>query len=85
VAFRTRSGPRPDRKAFAIVITSASSVAEVVVNISKTQIEVWKAVEEVSPTLTLEDLDVMERVARNDRRVIQACQELGITDMSKGT
>lgn len=83
VAFRKRPGPRPDRKAFAIVITSASSVAEAVVNISKAKVESWKTVKDVMPTLTLEDLDVMERVARGDRRVIKACQELGITDMSK--
>lgn len=35
------------------------------------------------PTLTLEDLDVIERIAREDPRVIRACNELGITDMNK--
>ena len=34
------------------------------------------------PTLTLEDLDFTEILTRNDPRVIEACREIGITDMS---
>ena len=84
VAFKRRTGPRPDRKAFAIVIPHPCSVAEFVVNLSKSTVEEWKDVKDVMPTLTLEDLDIMERVARCDQRVILACEELGITDMEKG-
>lgn len=47
------------------------------------KVEDWKNVSDVGPTLTLEDLDVTERVARADPRVIEACREIGITDMSK--
>ncbi|KAH6886187.1 copper amine oxidase [Thelonectria olida] len=84
VAFRSRSGPRPDRRAFAIVIERPSSqIAEVIVNLTTGKIEDWKPVYDVGPTLTLEDLDVCERVCRADPQVIEACREIGITDMSK--
>ncbi|KAM0742919.1 hypothetical protein ACQRIT_003096 [Beauveria bassiana] len=83
-AFKAGSGPRPERKAFAIIIQRGSnSCAEVVVNLTNSTIESWKPVSEVAPTLTLEDLDVMERISRKDPRVIRACEEIGITDMSK--
>jgi primary-amine oxidase len=84
-AFKSRRGPRPDRRAFAIVIEQgdACNVAEVVVNLTTSKVEDWKPVNDVMPTLTLEDLDVMERIARKDSRVIEACRGLGITDMSK--
>lgn len=59
------------------------SVAEVIVNLTNGSIEEWKQLDEVLPILTLEDLDVTEEVARVDPQVIRACQEIGITDMSK--
>lgn len=82
--FRRGQGPRPHRKAFAIVLEAGTcNCAEVVVNLSKSKVEEWKEVKEVMPTLTLEDLDIMERISRQDHRVIEACKGLGITDMSK--
>lgn len=60
-----------------------SNVAEVIANIAESKVEEWNAVSEVGPTLTLEDLDVCERVARSDPRVIKACRDIGIDDMSK--
>ncbi|KAF6815515.1 primary-amine oxidase [Colletotrichum plurivorum] len=83
-AFRSNQGPRPHRRAFAIVLKRGTSqVAEVVVNLTKLEVESWKAVAEVAPTLTLEDLDVTERIAREDARIVELCREIGITDMSK--
>ncbi|KAM0334154.1 hypothetical protein ACHAQA_001174 [Verticillium albo-atrum] len=83
-AFRAGRGPRPDRRACAIVLEKGTAdVAEVVVNLSKMKVEDWKPVTDVAPTLTLEDLDVCERVACADPRVIEACREIGITDMAK--
>lgn len=83
-AFRSGTGPRPDRRAFAIILEQGTvNVAEVVVNLNSSSIESWRSVKDVAPTLTLEDLDVMERVARSDSRVIACCEEIGITDMSK--
>jgi primary-amine oxidase len=83
-AFRAGKTAAPDRRAFAIIIErETQQVAEVVVNLKTKKVEEWKAVKNVMPTLTLEDLDVMERIAREDARVIRACAEIGITDMSK--
>ncbi|KAF2014192.1 hypothetical protein BU24DRAFT_441798 [Aaosphaeria arxii CBS 175.79] len=83
-AFRSGSAPRPDRRAFAIIIEKETAqVAEVVVNLATSSVETWKPVTDVAPTLTLEDLDICETVARADPRVIEACREIGITDMSK--
>lgn len=82
-AYKSGTGPRPDRQAFAIVLQKGTSkCAEVVVNLTTSKFDQWKEVREVAPTLTLEDLDVMERIARKDPRVIRACEEIGITDMS---
>ncbi|KAL3474031.1 copper amine oxidase [Aspergillus californicus] len=83
-AFKQGRAPRPDRRAFSIVIDrKTTQIAEVVVNLTTGRVEEWKDVHNVMPVLTLEDLDVMERIARVDARVIRACNELGITDMSK--
>ncbi|OAA64323.1 peroxisomal copper amine oxidase [Niveomyces insectorum RCEF 264] len=87
VAFREHRGPRPDRKAFAIVLEKGGGttrVAEVVVNLTKAAaVETWKDVSDVCPTLTLEDLDVTERVCRADPRFAAACRDVGITDMTR--
>ncbi|QKX57479.1 uncharacterized protein TRUGW13939_04593 [Talaromyces rugulosus] len=83
-AYRRGTGPRPERRAFAIVLEAGTcNCAEAVVNLSKSKVEEWKEVSEVMPTLTLEDLDIMERICREDARVVEACKGLGITDMSK--
>ena len=83
-AFRAGKIPAPDRRAFAIVIERESQqVSELVVNLKTKKVEIYKHVKDVMPTLTLEDLDIMERVARQDPRVARACEEIGITDMSK--
>lgn len=83
-AFRARRGPRPDRRAFAIVLEKGSpNIAEVVVNLDGSVVEQWRDITDVGPTLTLEDLDVCERVCRADAQVLEACREIGITDMSK--
>ncbi|KAK0387220.1 hypothetical protein NLU13_5533 [Sarocladium strictum] len=85
-AWREQKRGQLDRKAFAIVIDKDAhghQVSEIIVNLSKGSIESRKDVTDVAPVLTLEDLDVCERVSRADPRVIQACRDLGITDMSK--
>jgi primary-amine oxidase len=83
-AYRDGKGLRPDRRAFAIILeVGTCNVSEVVVNLTSGEVELCKQMKDVMPTLTLEDLDVCERVARNDSQVIEACRELGITDMSK--
>lgn len=85
LAFRQGKGPRPDRRAFAILIDrhSPGGVIEAVINLTSGVIEEWKRVEDVMPILTPTDLGFIERVARSDPRVIQACQDIGIYDMSQ--
>lgn len=83
-AFRAGRGPRPARQSFSIVLKKGTpEVSEVVVDLTSGRVESWKRLENVMPTLTPDDLDVTERVARTDPRVIEACREIGITDMSK--
>ncbi|KAF7549278.1 hypothetical protein G7Z17_g6486 [Cylindrodendrum hubeiense] len=83
-AFRAGTGPRPDRRAFAVIIERpGSQVAEVLISLTHRKVEDWKPVYDVGPTLTFEDQDICERIARDDPRVIEACREVGITDMSK--
>lgn len=83
-AYRQGKAPRPDRRAFAIVIEHGTGqVSEVVANLTKSKVEEWKDIKDAMPTLTLEDLDIMEQISRKDPRVIKACEGLGITDMSK--
>ncbi|KAJ5403753.1 hypothetical protein N7509_003624 [Penicillium cosmopolitanum] len=83
-AFKAGKIPAPDRRGFAIIIIrETEQVAEVVVNLKTSKVEEYKEIQNAMPTLTLEDLDVMERIARADSRVIRACNEIGITDMSK--
>ncbi|KFY00281.1 hypothetical protein O988_03395, partial [Pseudogymnoascus sp. VKM F-3808] len=82
-AFRSSGGPRPDRKAFALVLEiGTANVAEVIVNLTHNSVESWKQLKDAMPTLTLEDLGFTEILTRNDPRVIEACREIGITDMS---
>jgi len=83
-AWQDGTGPKPPRRAFAIVLELLTSkVSEVIVNLNTSQVEDTKIINEVMPTLTLEDLDVCERVCREDAGVIEACREIGINDMSK--
>lgn len=58
-------------------------MGEVIANLTTGTVEEWKSVRDVGPTLTLEDLDICERVCRVDPRIIEVCREIGITDMSQ--
>ncbi|KAF3017420.1 hypothetical protein E8E14_005476 [Neopestalotiopsis sp. 37M] len=83
-SWKANQAARPDRRAYAIVLKGGSAeVATAVANISKRKVEEWKDTNDVAPTLTLDDLDHLEHNARKDARVIEACREVGITDMSK--
>lgn len=85
LAFRQGEGPHPDRYAFAILIDrhSPGGVIEAVINLTSHVIEEWKCVEDVMPILTPTNLSFIERVARSDPQVIQACQDISIYDMSQ--
>jgi primary-amine oxidase len=85
LAFRQGEGPRPDQRAFAILIDRCTpgGVIEAVINLTSHIIEEWKHVEDVMPILTPTDLGFIERVAQSDPQVIQACRDIGIYDMSQ--
>jgi len=79
-------GPKPPRKAEAIVIgVGTGQISEVIVAIdgNKAKVEHWKDVSGVQPTITLEDLNSTEDIIRNDPGVIEQCRISGVTDMSK--
>jgi primary-amine oxidase len=79
-------GPKPPRKAEAIVIGIGSGqISEVIVGIDggKARVEDWKDVSGVQPTITLEDLTATEEIVRKDAGVIEQCKLSGVTDMSK--
>ncbi|CAL5868422.1 uncharacterized protein PFLUO_LOCUS2647 [Penicillium psychrofluorescens] len=84
VAFRDFEGQRPTRRSLSITISRGTQqVSEVIVNLNTQKIDSWKNLKNVMPILTLEDLDVIERIARVHPQVTEACKGLGITDMSK--
>ncbi|KAJ4212744.1 hypothetical protein NW759_011384 [Fusarium solani] len=83
-AFRSRNGPRPSRQAFAIIIEKGTGkVAEVIVNLTNGNVESHQLRPGAGPIMNIEDMDVCERIARQDPLVIEACREIGITDMNK--
>jgi primary-amine oxidase len=84
IAFRDHGGPRPDRRAFVIVFPRGScEVNEILVSVTSGKVLDARIIHDVLPILTLEDLDVCERVARADPRVIEMCKEIGLHDMSR--
>ncbi|KAF4159502.1 hypothetical protein CNMCM8927_006578 [Aspergillus lentulus] len=83
-AFLSGTGPRPARRAFSIVLKKGTpEVSEAIVNLTTKKVESWKSVKDVMPTLTLDDLSIVEHIASKDPRVVEACREIGITDMSR--
>src|SRR5271170_5619758 len=84
--FVFRKGPKPPRKAEAIVIgIGTGQISEVIVSIEggKGKVEGWTDVSGVQPTITLEDLTATEGIVRKDPGVIEQCKLSGVTDMSK--
>jgi primary-amine oxidase len=78
-------GPKPPRKAEAIVIgVGTGQISEVFVSLEGTpKVEGWKDLSGVQPTVTLEDLTGTEEIVRKDPGVIEQCRISGVTDMSK--
>lgn len=82
--WRDSNGNCPIRRSLAVVIArQTQQVSEVTVNLATKQVESFRTLKDVMPILTLEDLDVIERIARVHPAVVEACHGLGITDMSK--
>lgn len=72
------------RRSVAVVISRSDyQVSGVTLNLESCKVDRWRDLDQITPILTLEDLDVVERIARTNSQVIRACKELGITDTSE--
>ena len=79
-------GPKPPRKAEAIVIgVGTGQISEIIVSIEggRGNVVNWKDVNGVQPTITLEDLIATEEIVRKDPGVVEQCKISGVADMSK--
>ena len=74
---------RPARVADCVVIGRGSKVFDALVDIASEQILEWEYTPGVQPLITMEDLQLVEKVCRTDPKVTEQCRILGISDMSK--
>ena len=79
------SAPRPHRIADVVCIGRGSKVFDGLVDLNEGRIVKWEYAEGVQPLITMEDLQIVETVARKDPKVIEQCGILGILpeDMHK--
>ncbi|KAI4145741.1 MAG: hypothetical protein LQ340_006180 [Diploschistes diacapsis] len=79
------NAPRPRRLAEVIAIGPRSQVFEGLVDLDEQKIAQWESIEGVQPLITMEDLQLVEHIARKDPRVIEQCGIIGIPseDMHK--
>lgn len=66
-----------------VLLDGGCQVNETLVSLSQKSIMATRTIDDVMPILTLEDLDICERVARADPGVIQACKDIGIDNMDE--
>ena len=64
-------------------MNGSCQVNEILISLSQKCIMATRTIDDVMPILTLEDLDICERVARADPGVIQACKDIGIDNMDE--
>ena len=79
------TAPRPHRVADVVCIGRGSKVYDGLVDLTEGMITKWDLTEDVQPLITMEDLQIVETVARKDPKVIEQCGILGIPpeDMHK--
>ena len=79
------SAPRPHRVADVVCLGRGSKVFDGLVDLTEGRITKWTLAEGCQPLITMEDLQIVETVARNDPKVIEQCGILGIPpeDMHK--
>lgn len=79
------STPRPVRAADVVAIGLDGKVYDGIVDLVKGEIVKWQHTEGVQPLITMEDLQEVEHVVRQDEGVIEQCGILGIPreDMHK--
>ncbi|KAI4113856.1 MAG: hypothetical protein LQ345_005259, partial [Seirophora villosa] len=76
---------RPHRVADIVAIGKGSKVYDGLVDLDEEKIVKWELTEDVQPLITMEDLQVVEHIARKDPKVIEQCGLIGIPkeDMHK--
>ncbi|MCJ1400142.1 hypothetical protein MMC11_003346 [Xylographa trunciseda] len=76
---------RPHRVADVVAIGKGSKVYDGLIDLEEKKILEWKYVEGVQPLITMEDLQIVEHVVREDPKVIEQCGIIGIPkeDMHK--
>lgn len=77
--------PRPLRGADVVVIAPGGKIYDGVVDLVNKKIIQWKHTPGVQPLITMEDLQEVEHIVREDPKVIEQCGILGIPpeDMHK--
>ncbi|EAA31244.1 peroxisomal copper amine oxidase [Neurospora crassa] len=77
--------PRPKRLADVVVIAPGGKVYDGLVDPAKGEIVSWELAEGQQPILTMEELQLVEHIARKDPKVIEQCKISGIPeeDMDK--
>ncbi|KAH9827342.1 Copper amine oxidase 1 [Teratosphaeria destructans] len=77
--------PRPARVADVVAIGRGSKVFDGLVNLNEGRLVKWALTEGVQPLITMEDLQIVEKVVRKDPKVIEQCGIIGIPpeDMHK--
>lgn len=83
IAWLEFSSRRPARVADCVVIGRGSKVYDALVNLDSGSIISFELTEGVQPLITMEDLQLVEKICRTDPKVIEQCKILGVDDMSK--
>lgn len=80
-----KNARRPMRGADVVVIAPGSKVYDGIVDLDQKKIIQWKHTPGVQPTITMEDLQEVEHIVRQDPKVIEQCEIIGIPrqDMHK--
>ncbi|PGH09026.1 hypothetical protein AJ79_05821 [Helicocarpus griseus UAMH5409] len=79
------NAPRPHRAADVVAIAPGGKVYDGVVDLTDKKVICWEHTPGVQPLITMEDLNAVEALARNDPRIIEQCEIIGIPkeDMDK--
>ena len=79
------SNPRPHRCADVVAIGRGSKVYDGVVDLEEGKVLKWAITPGVQPLITMQDLQIVEKVVRKDPKVIKQCGIIGIPpeDMHK--
>ncbi|KAI9824743.1 MAG: hypothetical protein M1832_001569 [Thelocarpon impressellum] len=70
--------PRPQRVADVVAIAKGSRVYDGLVDLDEGKIVKWELLDGVQPLITMEDLQIVEHVVREDPKVIEQCVLSGI-------